>query len=249
MKNLFFYFVLFIFCSLYSSCGKVDFDNSIEFQQRISSMPTLQIALGMMNDPNKAGQVTITSQKGLGENNNQGGGTISGQMYEGANFGNIVVNNIEVTQHSYPQGIYSSNLNNNILQMFNSEVTCKLYNAQNEQVLEAGHKIYKELNTYIPTEMTRNSTISWNSDETNDKGVYFVIEYTNEDIEGSPTYAKVIQTNDDGSYTFTNEDFGIIPPNSNVIIRMIRGNYTKEILNNKSLYIFSGTIAYGRYKL
>ncbi len=75
--------------------------------------------------------------------------------------------------------------------------------------------------------------IEWNTDNNNDLGVIITISYyPEENIELSNQHSEVIYhavlTEDNGSYSFTNNDLSLFPPNANLSIKLIRGNYQIE---------------------
>ncbi|HEX6192044.1 MAG TPA: hypothetical protein VFZ42_06755 [Chitinophagaceae bacterium] len=96
---------------------------------------------------------------------------------------------------------------------------------------------------YIPAELTLSSpladdvittgtTIEWNTDRSNTRGVMILLEYDPENLENAgfaATYPnpvhKAISVADIGSYTLTYNDVSALPNGSRITLRVARGNY------------------------
>ena len=102
---------------------------------------------------------------------------------------------------------------------------------------------------WSPIELTIGSEITWNADPNNDVGVGIMLEYdpvgfyngANGGVEGS-NRTNYIVTEDDGSYTFTAEDFAGFPAGMRIEISVGRGNYKRVSTTDGQYHI--GIVCY-----
>ncbi len=96
-----------------------------------------------------------------------------------------------------------------------------------------------------------NSNIDWTLDTKNDLGVIIVLTYyPDNNIALNSQYPEeiyhAILTEDDGSYSFSNQDLSKFPSNSNLMIKLIRGNYKIETADDgKALTIWAYSMMEG----
>ena len=142
-----------------------------------------------------------------------------------------------------------------LLGLFGKTVTVKIdfdTTKNNNIALRNAEQISGQL--YIPKEidgnlqllpqdgLSRNSTLSWTPDANNAKGVYIVIRFDaksfgNEAFVANQSFHKAIQTEDNGSYNFSLNDFATIPIGALIDISWGRGNYIELNSGNPSHYV------------
>lgn len=108
--------------------------------------------------------------------------------------------------------------------------------------LVLGTTQFSEING-TPVFNRNSSSLSWNADTTNTYGVLILVEYIpdlNPTLRSqySDRVTEFIHIEDTGSYTFSSNDVNEIPNNSNVYLRVFRGNY-KVLKYNDENYLFS----------
>ena len=85
--------------------------------------------------------------------------------------------------------------------------------------------------------INRNTTLTWTPDLQNTKGIYIMVEFypldlKNKDFRNKKGRKIAIQTEDDGNYKFSGNDFQGIPANATVSLTWGRGNFVE--VNRKS---------------
>lgn len=106
--------------------------------------------------------------------------------------------------------------------------------------------------------LARNTPVLWNPDPQNTKGVYILIEFDPEAEENAAvnstlqryTY-KLIQTDDDGVFTLSPDDFSNIPAGAIVDLWVGRGNYliADGVSGVDKYKLYSYTVAYNNFTL
>ena len=108
---------------------------------------------------------------------------------------------------------------------------------------------FPDFDGWHPIEMTVGSEITWNADANNENGVGILLRYDplgeyngrHGGIEGT-NHSYYFVTEDDGSYTFTEEDLAGFPADHRIEVDMARGNYKRVATADNQYHI--GVICY-----
>jgi hypothetical protein len=182
----------------------------------------------------KNGAIGLTSQKTFdavslsGQKNLwQVRGKFWGNDNKSLHYGNVSLDDFVLMPA--PSGIYQSEamLNNPELKpLFGKTVLFSLDNGDAERtvVFQSGLYVPADITVSSPVktmtnqELPTSTVITWNADANNDKGIYILIEFDPEDEDngafnnGNRTYRyNLIQTEDDGSFTLSANDFSNMP--------------------------------------
>lgn len=256
MKKINIYLALLLISSLsILSCSKKENEVTTTINSTLAlsrTMPSIEDALQFLDEV-KTGNIALISTRGF--NSISGVQQVSGGIKNGdTQFGKIMLNNVEITRQE--SGLYFSGTNdiNTLKSMYGTVINYKVFDAQNNTFYEQSHRVPLELDVRLPiptdgAALSRTSTITWNADTENGKGIYLVMVLLSP-TDGRPVTARSKQLPDTGTYTFSEGDFAHIPVGSNCKIYCIRGNADKFVsASNEIFYISSGTIAQGKYKL
>lgn len=243
MKNI--SLIIFIMLSLLS-CNK---DNTVvktvnQEIERIEKafIPDVLYHYGTLTKKT-SGYLSVQSYRTLALKNNLSsgsfkvGGIILNNQGEPQDFGNMNIGNITMNSNSNYGNMYG--LRDKVgmdLYGTNTSFSVNTLLPTAEMYIPKIINITSHSQDNNPT-ISTNSDIDWNVDTENDLGVIIVLTYYPEDnIALNNQYNEevyhAILTEDDGSYSFSNEDLSKFPPNSKLMLKLIRGNYKIETTND-----------------
>lgn len=265
MKNIFLISILILIA--FSSCRKED------ATKVINGLPRMEEALVALKG-DKNGAIRISAQKTFDMQSVSGQKNlweVWGKFWSDDNvtqkYGDLSIDSFMLAPKI--SGVYQSEamLNNPDLgPLFGKTVDFTVNRGDMERTVLLQSSLYvpADITVSAPVKTTANqvlartTTVTWNPDVNNTKGIYILIEFDPEDDDnaafnnGVRTYQyNLIQTNDDGAFTLSANDFSDMPAGAKVMLWVGRGNYNMidgaEGLNKYALYSY--TIAFDNFIL
>lgn len=265
MKNIFIVSILTLIA--FSSCRKED---TIKIT---NGLPRMEEALVVLNG-DKNGAIRISAQKTFDMQSVSGQknlwevwGKFWGDDNVTQKYGALSIDSFVLAPET--SGVYQSKamLNNPDLgPLFGKTVGFLVNKGDTERtvVLQSSLYVPADITVSAPVKtvanqvLPLNTTIMWNPDANNAKGIYILIEFDPEDDDntafnnGNRTYQyNLIQTDDDGVFTLSANDFSDMPAGAKIMLWVGRGNYNiidgADGINKYSLYSY--TIAFDSFVL
>ncbi len=238
MKNTFIFSILLL--TIFASCRKEDTTDVVE------GLPNMKDFLGLAN-AKKNGAINLSSQKTFDIYSNSGQRDhvfVNGKFWNDdlvtQNYGALSIDSFILAPGS--DGKYQSDFSNvaDLKRSFGKTVTFQVDKGDTERtvVLQSGFYVPADLIVSSPIKTAQNQVlqqstlITWNQDAQNTKGVYILIEFDPEEEEnaafnnGIRTYRyNLIQTDDDGSFALSPNDFSDMPAGATISLWIGRSNY------------------------
>jgi hypothetical protein len=237
MKNI---FISVLLLTAFASCKKEDSTDVVK------GLPNMGDFLGLTN-AKKNGGINLSSQKAFDISSNTGQRglvLVNGKFWNDnlvtQNYGVLSIDSFTLVPGS--DGRYQSDFSNkaDLKGLFGKTVTFQVDKGDAERtvVLQSGFYVPVDIIVSSPIKTAQNQVlqqstlITWNQDAQNTKGVYILIEFDPEDEEnaafnnGIRTYRyNLIQTDDDGAFALSPNDFSDMPAGATISLWIGRSNY------------------------